>query len=310
MNNKVYFKKDAWSKSSAPWILDEPVNTQDFWALRYFGTLFHEGVGTRGSDHPAMHVIRHVKMAFRCDISYPQRQRDILDGVLDVNVCGGAFRQYHDRVMDRQRRNDGLTFNYGSANNIDDSNVQPAAWCLDTWCLGGSGVVPWQTVGNDKSWNEADPLSLFYPATIDSGGPLPSIRLKAFRRGQQDVEYLTMLGAQKAHAFDPVREAARRILRLSGQVSKPPPMTPDWWGTARSTRRRCGSSDARRTGVGRRAVGRICDTRRNASKTRHGTTADCRTLATLRCHAITARRFPSGSPDFDDKWLGIPKTAG
>jgi hypothetical protein len=47
--------------------------------------LFHRGVATAGAAD--------LNMAFRCDISYPQRQRDILDGVLNVNVCGGAFRQ-------------------------------------------------------------------------------------------------------------------------------------------------------------------------------------------------------------------------
>ena len=42
--------------------------------------------------------------------------------------------------------------------------VQPVGWCLDTWSLGADGVVPWQTVGNAESWNQADELSLFYPA--------------------------------------------------------------------------------------------------------------------------------------------------
>ena len=63
---------------------------------------------------------------------------------------------------------------------------------LDAWTLGVDGVLPWQTVGSGDSWKTADDLSLFYPAR-GTDGPLPSVRLKAFRRGQQDVEYLTLL---------------------------------------------------------------------------------------------------------------------
>ena len=43
------------------------------------------------------------------------------------------------------------------------------------------GVLPWQTIGKQKSWVKADQTSLFYPS---SQGPRPSIRLKAFRHWQ------------------------------------------------------------------------------------------------------------------------------
>ncbi len=213
LNNKVYFKKDKWSKSSAPWVFDEPVNTQDFWALRYFGRLFREGVAP-------YRRARGPTMAFRCDISYPERQRDILDGLLDVNVCGGAFRQYNRLVMDRKRRNGQITFNYGSSNQIQDANVQPAAWCIDTWCLGADGVVPWQTVGKPESWITADPLSLFYPAPAGAREPVASVRLKSYRRGQQDVEYLTLLQRTTGHPRFAVAAAARQALMLAGTVVK------------------------------------------------------------------------------------------
>lgn len=219
LNNKVYYKNDAWSKSSAPWILDEPVNTQDFWALRYYGKLFHEGVAQHGSGDPGKHAVHQVNMAFRCDISYPQWQRDMLDGILNVNICGGAFRQYHAAVMDRKERNGEITFNYGSSNNIEESNTQPAGWCLDVWCLGGDGVLPWQTVGDDKSWKQADALSLFYPAQHGGKEPVASIRLKGYRRGEQDVEYLTMLSLQ-GQGRPAVAAAAREALGLTASVVK------------------------------------------------------------------------------------------
>ncbi len=212
LNNKVYYKDTSWSKCSAPWILDEPVNTQDFWALRFFGKAFHEGVDPVRGD---------VKMAYRCDISRPEWQRDTLDNILDVYVVGGSFRQYNRMVMDRTRETGMLTINYGGSNGIESSNVQPAAWCLDTWTLGGQGVLPWQTVGNEKSWEKADELSLFYPGGfVHSKTPIASVRLKSYRRGEQDVEYLTILAAATHQSRNAVANTIRKTLKLSGKLTK------------------------------------------------------------------------------------------
>lgn len=185
LNNKVYFKHDRgdrWDACSAPWIFDEPMNTQDFWALRRFGLEFGRGVG--GQAGP--------RFAFRADLSRPEWQRDLLDGVTSVEVVSGALRTYRERVIRRAERWGNLVYMYGSANRIGTPNSMPAAWCVETWALGADGVVPWQTVGKADSWKVPDPLALFYPT---AQGPVPSVRLKAFRAGQQLVEYLTLYTA-------------------------------------------------------------------------------------------------------------------
>ena len=61
-NGKNNFKAAGWSRGSSPWLLDEPAHFQDFWALRYFGEAFHEGVD---------HAPGKAKLLFRCDISRP-----------------------------------------------------------------------------------------------------------------------------------------------------------------------------------------------------------------------------------------------
>jgi hypothetical protein len=77
------------------------------------------------------------------------------------------------------------------------------------------GVLPWQTVGRGDSWVEADTLALFYPGR--SGRlPVPSIRLKAFRRGQQDVEYLTLLALATGQPRWAIAQRVREALKLSG----------------------------------------------------------------------------------------------
>ena len=185
LNNKMIHKKDNWRASSAPWNFDEPVNTQDFWALRWYGKAFHEGVGRFDKSN---------KLMFRADISRPQWQRNILDEVLNVNVISNSYRRYLRYVLDRKSRTGEMTYIYGSANPIEQSNLQPVGWSIEAWSHGLDGVIPWQTLGKQRSWTGADRNALFYPGeTIGKPGPLPSIRLKAFRRGQQDVEYLNIL---------------------------------------------------------------------------------------------------------------------
>lgn len=182
LNNKVYFKRDRgnrWDACSAPWIFDEPVNTQDFWALRRFGLEFWRGVNAQPG----------ARFSFRADISRPEWQRDLLDGVSSTEIVSGALRPYRDRVVARAARHGNAVAMYGSANRIGTPNFMPAAWCVETWALGADGVVPWQTIGKPTAWKTPDHLSLFYPSAT---GPVPSLRLKSFRAGQQLTEYLTM----------------------------------------------------------------------------------------------------------------------
>src|SRR4029077_15259452 len=97
-------------------------------------------------------------------------------------------------VLERKQQFGQIVVCYGSTNDIHQSKVQPAAWSVDSWLDGVDGVLPWQTIGTDASWKKADTLSLFYPgAPAGLKEPVASIRLKSYTRGQQDVEYLTLL---------------------------------------------------------------------------------------------------------------------
>jgi hypothetical protein len=213
LNNKNNFKRNGWSRGSSPWILDEPAGFQDYWALRWFGEAFHEGVRKAGD------AAGRCKLCFRSDISRPEWQRDALDHVLDYNVVGGsAFTKYHRIVLDRKRLFGQIVVPYGTTNAVEASNVQPVGWSLDSWTRGGDGVLPWQTIGRDESWKQADELSLFYPGgPIGWQTPVPSIRLKAYRRGQQDVEYLVLLSEALGEPRWALGEAVRAALNLAGK---------------------------------------------------------------------------------------------
>ncbi len=209
LNNKLYHRREGWDRSSAYWIFDEPVNTQDFWALRWYGSAFHEGVARARASVPG----GRAKLVFRADVSRPQWQRDLLDGILDVNVVGIGFAPYLRTVMERRDRHGEVVYNYGTTNRVESSNAQPAAWVLWAWSVGADGVLPWKTVGKENSWRKASALALFYPGRARGEGPHPSIRLKAYRRGQQDVEYLTILAAVTG---EPRWRLGERVLAEAG----------------------------------------------------------------------------------------------
>jgi len=138
LNNKVYYKAQprvGWRGSAAPWIFDEPVGTQDFWALRWYGILWHQAVGP---------VKGKARMWYRCDISYSQFGRNLMWGVMDLVHFGGSdaqkVRQKHDEQVLW-----GPTYfcEYGSANDPADANLQPPLWCLKAWSRGAVGGRHW-----------------------------------------------------------------------------------------------------------------------------------------------------------------------
>ena len=206
LNNKVYSKNGkngkpgSWKACSAPWIFDEPQHTQDFWAIRRFGQEFWQAV----APHP------EVRAAFRLDVSRPEWQRDLLDGVSNVDVVSGTLRDYPRRVIGRNRRDGKLTYMYGSVSKLGQPLAINAAWCVETWSLGADGVVPWQTIGNKDSLSKPDELAVLYPGP---DGPLPSLRLKAFRAGQQLAEYLTIYSQASGQDRDAIGAA---VLALPG----------------------------------------------------------------------------------------------
>ena len=207
LNNKNNFKASGWSRGSSPWLLDEPANFQDYWALRYFAArVSRRDQSGRERHRPA--TIRHV---FACpsaaapDWSSAPTSRGRSGAATASTACStttssavrcGAIR---DLVFERKR-----TLRRNRARiRLDQPRrgLERAA----------GGVVPGRLVagrrrrppladgGNAGSWDRADELALFYPAWRTSrdkrsgaGPPIPSIRLKAYRRGQQDVEYLTL----------------------------------------------------------------------------------------------------------------------
>lgn len=225
LNNKLDFKKRGWSRGSSPWLLDEPANFQDYLALRYYGLAYREGIERAGIEQ----MIPKPQILYRCDVSRPQWQRDTLDGIQGYSVISqGAFREYRYQVLDRKFRDEQVLVLYGGNNPVGTNNAMAVAWSWDAWCQGADGILPWQTIGRSESWKSADELSLFYPHPTDpKQPPLPSIRLKAYCYGQQDVEILASLArkfSQDRYTFGARAQSALKLKpesRVEGNYAEP-----------------------------------------------------------------------------------------
>jgi len=197
-----------------PWILDEPAAYWDYRALAYYADLVKR----------AKKPVCPINLNFRIDISRPEFDRGQLYGKADLWVVSGdAFKNYNRTVLDRAELSGERIWTYGSSNNVDDTNRTILAWVLEAYCNGASGVVPWQTVNRDgTAMTKADQLGLFIFAKDPAGKPAVyhSMRLDAYRRAEQDIEYLELLRKKLRFTPGQMRAFVGQYVDLTGKVVK------------------------------------------------------------------------------------------
>lgn len=174
------------------WTTDEPYHWDDWLALQFFLCMWTGGRGPADA----------LRWAGRADISRPQWQGRVLDGVVDTVYFGtGAFMQYRRcRTLEQET---GLKLMcYGSANRDNLSNTQSVLWLLNVWLNRGNGVLPWQTLGGENSLDVNDRgagggNALLVPGKRFGLPVVGDMRLKALREGQQICEYLIILARRR-----------------------------------------------------------------------------------------------------------------
>lgn len=208
----------------SPWILDEPSSFWDYRALAYYADL----VRSAKTGGPT------IQASYRIDISRPEFDRGQLLGKADLWVVSGkAFADYHRLVMDRAEATGERIWVYGAAAPATRSSRAIMAWALSAYRDGASGLVPWQTVNRDGSaMRQSDPLGIFIFDRAPDGSIAirPTLRLKAFRRAQQDIEYLELARRTMRWTDGQLRAFIDHYLPLAGSVEK---KTDDDAGTAR-----------------------------------------------------------------------------
>ncbi|MBN1808707.1 MAG: DUF4091 domain-containing protein [Planctomycetes bacterium] len=209
LNNKYSWRESGGGSSW--WILDEPYAYKDWEALAHFGRLFNEGIkgAANGPGQP--------KMYYRGDISRPQFQRNWLKGIMHIQYVGGAFFDQWIAVNNQNREYPLSSRAYGSCNAVNRPSLDTQAWCIKAFLYGADGVLPWQTLANEGALRSPNQEAILIDARKQfpkEAGPVASLRLKAMRRGEQDVEYYRLLMENKRYTREQVRDLMLKKLNL------------------------------------------------------------------------------------------------
>ncbi|MBU0639803.1 MAG: hypothetical protein KKB50_13125 [Planctomycetes bacterium] len=203
-------------QSSSWWMLDDPQIHDDFLALRFWLRMYRQALE---GDSPAEFRLRVANSA-------PQSQRDTLDGLVDISVMSaGVFDQSYALLNAPQRFGDVWSRGWDLRPEYGWANAYKWGWAARF--AGARGLLTDGALGSAESWEKAATWALLYPErTAAAPRPLASLRLKALRRVQQDMELLHLWlargGAQdKPEGYGLAVVARELILRTQSR-------TPDW----------------------------------------------------------------------------------
>jgi len=195
------------------WTTDEPYHWDDWQALWFFNDLFVRARDAAGGDPD--------RWVTRADISRPQWQGRVLHGAIDTVYFGGfagAARIRRCRTLAREAPLELRAYGGVSADN--GSNTASLAWIVNCWLNGASAALPWQTLGNDRALDVNDSAvggaAMICPGERFGAGPVADIRLKAFRDGEQLIEYLHLAEARCGLNREQVRAMVAPAVRLQG----------------------------------------------------------------------------------------------
>ncbi|MFH1898127.1 MAG: glycoside hydrolase domain-containing protein [Candidatus Desantisbacteria bacterium] len=207
LNNKYYARENE--KGAAWWLLDEPAHRDDFLALAFFGKLFWEGVKPYQGG---------ACFDFRVDISRPQYQRGMLDGLASLqDVSSKAFFMKNRLCMERKQRFGEKYWFYGGGPQIEETSASLMGLYYQAYLLGADGGLPYYTsFCRPDCWSKGEYLAIVYPAIF---GPVAGLRLKVERRAVQDIEYLTLLATKEGWSRAKVNQAILKKIRLKGEIS-------------------------------------------------------------------------------------------
>ncbi len=222
-----HFRERGWFDRSFLYIVDEPNSAEEYDLVRYYGDL----IDRSGAGFPFMVTEGPTPQ----DPSWGS-----LAGYVDIWCCGGSA--WPGPMQARQALGEGAwTYNggepYAGSQIIDTPGVAMRSW---GWIARRYGVECWllwdvcyfHDLYNGCDWNDVwtDPLTfdqrrgggswpdwgngdgtLFYPgAPRGIGGPVSSLRMKNWRRGAQDYEYMWLL--DRRGKGDLVRELLDQVV--------------------------------------------------------------------------------------------------
>jgi enterochelin esterase-like enzyme len=233
-----HFESKGWTRTDLMFFingLDEPTKPEAVDSIRYFGDLV-KPVGAprvyfRG-DINHLHDIGGVIPGWT-----EQMMLEKLGPVIDLWCMVADFKRTDFSVLLERKKRDPKQVVWFYQNRepsvggytLDDETIGLATWPVIVWKYGLDGCILWECSYKGPSKNIwVDPNNsvsgsrgtihnmagfVIYPEYPGKEGitePVPSIRLKSFRRGAQDAEYLRLL--EKAAGRDAAMKALNSVM--------------------------------------------------------------------------------------------------
>ena len=230
---QAHFDEKRWPANLMFFIngLDEPTKPEAVEGIRYFGDLARSVGAPRvyyRGDINHLHDIHKIIPGWT-----EERMLERLAPVLDLWVAVADFQRTDFSVLLNLRKKRSHTALWFYQNRepsvggytLDDETIGLATWPVIVWKYNLEGCILWECSFTGPSKNPwVDPNNtvsrgggvvhnqaglVIYPVFPGREGitePVASIRLKSFRRGAQDYEYLRLLAASAG------RDAAMRVL--------------------------------------------------------------------------------------------------
>jgi hypothetical protein len=211
-----HFNDKCWTKTKLIVFfqgMDEPKTERAFDQIHYYGNL--------------LKLSKTRTLKYRTDLNQLNAIGQFIEGwdtskiirllgdVVDIWCCTGDFKRTNFDVLLPRRGPPHYEESWFYQNrepsvgavHIDEEGIGFRTWPWIAWKYGLQGCVYWEIMyyGQSKDpWLDPDSTTdpgktlngtgyLCYPAKPGVPEPIPSIRLKSFRRGSQDYEYLRLL---------------------------------------------------------------------------------------------------------------------
>jgi hypothetical protein len=212
--------KYQYAPETTFWLLDEPMFRDDYLVIQMFGDLVREGF--KGCAP--------VRVDYRIDCSRVEEARGMMNKVdtmvfsqYNVREYPGIAREFMRSYEPKAPGMPRTGWEYGGAGTVANGPEGLRGWALESWLGGRDGLLPWLAYGDDSSWDAAEKAenAVFYPALAkwDCNGCYGSLRMKAFRDGQQDVECLVLLAKKLGATRAEIAELIKPYVALKGQVA-------------------------------------------------------------------------------------------
>jgi hypothetical protein len=229
-----HFRKKGWDKTEMQcfyggkkthrtdygtnmwWTTDEPYHWDDWMSLEWFCRFWTQGRDAIGASADQWKA--------RGDISRPNWQDKILDGTVHTVYFGGFNSPVSRKRCILLEQETGLKLmTYGGASADNASNTQSLTMLVDLWMAGSNGHLPWQTHGSDRSLDVNDTgtggNALLVPGDRFGVPVVADMRIKAFRDGQQIIEYMAILAKKRNLQREQIQAMVADAIRI--EASRP-----------------------------------------------------------------------------------------